>query len=47
MKSTTLETVLNEIKLLRREVALFLPTESVDDFSNKAEIIASLKRARG
>ena len=47
MKTATLDTVLNEIKSLRREVALFIPTESVDDFSNKTEILASLKRARG
>jgi hypothetical protein len=46
MKKATLDTVLNEIKSLRREVSLFLPTESINDFSNKAEIVASLKRAR-
>ena len=46
MKTTTLDTILNEVKSLRREISLFMPSESIDDFSNKAEIIASLKRAR-
>ncbi len=46
MKTATLETVLTEIKLLRREVSLFMPNESIEDFSNKAHILASLKRAR-
>lgn len=47
MKSATLDTVLTEIKSLRREVSLFLPTESIEDFSNKKEILAALKNARG
>lgn len=47
MKTATLDIVLNEIKSLRREVSLFPPAESINDFSNKKEILASLKRARG
>ena len=47
MKTVTLDTILTEIQSLRREVGLFLPTESIDDFSNKKEILAALKNARG
>ena len=47
MKVATLETILSEVQSLRREVALFLPTESIDDFSNKNEILVALKNARG
>ena len=47
MKLVTLDAILSEVKSLRREVALFLPTESIDDFSNKKEILTALKNARG
>jgi hypothetical protein len=47
MKSVTLDTILTEIKSLRREVTLFMPSESVNDFSNKREIVTALKNARG
>lgn len=47
MKVATLDTILKEVKSLRQEVALFLPTESIDDFSNKKEILVALKNARG
>lgn len=46
MKMATLDTILNEVRSLRREVGLFLPTESIDDFANKKEILAALKNAR-
>ena len=47
MKTVSLETTLTELQSLRREVALFLPTESIEDFSNKKEILVALKNAEG
>jgi hypothetical protein len=46
MKTVTAKAILNEIKSLRREVALFLPSESLTDFTNQKEIRAAFRRAR-
>ena len=42
----TLEKILREIRSLRREVALFVPHESSQDYTNQAEIKKALKNAR-
>jgi len=38
--------VLRELKELRRDVSLFLPTEKLSDYHNAASIKAALKRAK-
>ena len=45
-KKATLSAVLQEIKTLRREVSLFMPSESLKDFSNKKEILSAYQKAR-
>ena len=45
-ESKPLNNILAEIQSLRRELALFLPTESIDDYQNKEEILSALKKAR-
>lgn len=37
--------VLRELKELRRDVALFLPTEKISDYKNGTQIKKSLKNA--
>jgi hypothetical protein len=48
MKTTdvTLHDLLQEIKALRREVTLFVPQESSQEYENKAEIKRALARAK-
>lgn len=45
-KQIILQDIMSEIKSLRREVSLFLPTESLNEYTNKKEILAALKNAR-
>jgi len=45
-KQVVLQDIMSEIKSLRREVSLFLPTESLNDYTNKKEILSALKKAR-
>ena len=40
-----LNRVLKELKELRRDVSLFLPTEKISDYKNAAQIKKSLKNA--
>ena len=47
MKVAALNAILSEVQSLRLEVALFLPTESVNGFTNKNDILTALKNARG
>ena len=44
MLEKSLNKVLLEIKALRRDVSLFLPTEKISDYKNAAQIRKSLKR---
>ncbi len=45
-KNQTVTDILSEIKSLRRELSLFLPTESINDYENEKEIVDALKKAR-
>ena len=44
MLEKSLNRVLHEIKALRRDVSLFLPTEKLSDYKNADQIKKSLKR---
>ena len=40
-----LEEVLKEVQALRREVALFIPSESLDEYAHPEKIVAAYKEA--
>ncbi len=44
-KKVSLEDVLEEVQALRREVGMFMPTESLDDYNNPKEIVAAYREA--
>ncbi len=44
MLEKSLNRVLHELKSLRRDVSLFLPTEKISDYKNAVQIKKSLKR---
>ncbi len=44
-KKVSLEDVLKEVQALRREVSLFIPTESLDEYSHPERIISAYKEA--
>ena len=46
MLEKNLTKVLRELKALRRDVSLVLPTEKLSDYHNASEIRASLKKAK-
>ncbi len=45
MLEKNLNKVLRELKALRRDVSLFLPTEKISDYKNASQIKKSLKNA--
>ncbi len=46
MLEKNLNKVLRELKALRRDVSLVLPTEKLSDYHNAASIRAALKKAK-
>ena len=44
-KKVSLEEVLKEVQALRREVALFIPSESLDEYAHPEKIVAAYKEA--
>ena len=40
-KKVSLEEVLKEVQALRREVALFIPSESLDEYAHPEKIVAA------
>ena len=44
-KDISLEDLYREVVALRRDVSLFIPTETLDAYKNKKEILAAYKKA--
>ena len=45
-KNPSLRDLFNEVRALRRDVLVFMPTESFDGYRNKKEILAAHRDAR-
>jgi hypothetical protein len=45
MTMATLEKIYKELKALRREVEIFIPRESLSDYTHPKKIVAAYKRA--
>ncbi len=44
-KKVSLEDVLEEVQALRREVGMFMPSESLDEYAHPEKIVAAYKEA--
>ncbi len=44
--SVSLKDLFKEVRALRRDVSVFMPTESVDEYKNKKEILSAYRDAR-
>lgn len=42
----SLRDLFKEVRALRRDVSVFMPTESVDEYKNKKEILSAYSDAR-
>jgi hypothetical protein len=45
VKKPSLKDLFDEVRALRREITMFLPTESLAEFANPKRIMASYKKA--
>lgn len=45
INNTLLEHILSEVRTLRREVSLFMPSESLKDYNNASDIKAAYRKA--
>ena len=45
-EKVSLKDLFKEVRALRRDVSVFMPTESVDEYKNKKDILSAYRDAR-